>query len=89
MADLIKVPYTELLQRATAIRQEAEAVRAEIQALRQAIESIEWMGKRADKFFAMWEQSRPEMENWAMLLDNLALSLEVQAQRMQAADEGF
>jgi WXG100 family type VII secretion target len=89
MADLIKVPYSELLLRAQAIRQEAEATRAEIQALRQAIESIQWMGKRADKFFTMWENSRPEMENWALLLDNLALSLEMQAQRMQSADEAF
>jgi WXG100 family type VII secretion target len=89
MADLIKVPYSELLLRAQAIRQEAEATRAEIQALRQAIESIQWMGKRADKFFTMWENSRPEMENWALLLDNLALSLEMQAQRMQVADEAF
>jgi WXG100 family type VII secretion target len=89
MSDLIKVPYTELMQRASAIRQEAEATRAELQSLRQAIESIQWMGKRADRFFTMWEQSRPEMENWVLLLENLATSLEIQARRMQAADEGF
>lgn len=89
MADLVRVPYSELLTRAAAIRQEAEATRAEIQSLRQAIDSIQWMGKRAERFFTMWEQARPEMENWVLLLENLAMSLEVQARRMQAADEGF
>ncbi|MFQ3647769.1 MAG: WXG100 family type VII secretion target [Anaerolineae bacterium] len=89
MADLVKVPYTELMARAAAIRQEAEATRAELQALRQAIDSIQWMGKRAERFFTAWEQARPEMENWILLLENLAMSLEVQARRMQAADEGF
>jgi WXG100 family type VII secretion target len=89
MSDFIKVPYNELLTRAAAIRMEAEATRSELQSLRQAIDSVQWMGKRAERFFTMWEQSRPEMENWVLLLENLATNLEVQARRMQAADESF
>lgn len=89
MTDLIKVPYTELFQRASRIRQEADAVRAEIQLLAETVESIQWMGKRADKFFAMWHETKPEMETWVQTLENFANSLEAQARSMQAADEGF
>ena len=89
MSDLIKVPYTELFYRASRIRQEASAIRAEIQLLQQTVDSIEWVGKRADKFFAMWAESRPEMESWALMLDGFADSLEDQARRIQAADEAF
>jgi WXG100 family type VII secretion target len=89
VSDLIKVPYTELFQRANRIRQQADAVRMEIQTLTETVESIQWIGRRADKFFAMWETARPEMENWATILENFANDLEMQAQRMQAADEAF
>jgi WXG100 family type VII secretion target len=89
MTDLIKVPYSELYQRAARIRQEADAVRGEIQLLTETIESLQWMGKRADKFFAMWQETKPEMETWVQTLDNFANSLEAQARSMQAADEGF
>lgn len=89
MSDLIKVPYTELLQRAQRIRQQAEVVRQEIQTLSETVESIQWIGRRADRFFAMWETAKPEMESWALILENFANDLELQAQRMQAADEAF
>jgi WXG100 family type VII secretion target len=89
MSDLIKVPYTELFQRATRIRQEADAVRTEIQLLTETVESIQWMGKRADKFFSLWQEAKPEMETWVQTLEAFAASLEQQARSMQAADEGF
>ncbi len=89
MSDLIKVPYTELFYRASRIRQEASAIRAEIQLLQETVESIEWVGKRADKFFAMWRASRPEMESWALLLEGFADRLDDHAQRVQATDEAF
>ncbi len=89
MSDLIKVPYAELFVRAARIRQEAEAVRAEIQLLTETVESIQWMGKRAEKFFTLWQETKPEMETWATTLENFAASLEAQARSMQAADEGF
>lgn len=89
MSDFIRVPYTELLQRATRIRQQADAVRAEIRTLNETVESIQWIGRRAEKFFAMWDAARPEMETWATILENFANDLELQAQRMQAADEAF
>jgi WXG100 family type VII secretion target len=89
MSDYVKVPYAELFQRASRIRQEADNVRAEIQTLNQTVESIQWIGKRADRFFAMWEEIRPEMENWITVLENFANDLENQARRMQAADEAF
>lgn len=89
MADYVKVPYAELLQRAARIRQEAETVRTEIRTLRESIESIEWMGKRADRFFQLWHETLPEMENWVMILETFANELEDQARRMQAADEAF
>jgi WXG100 family type VII secretion target len=89
MSDLIKVPYAELFVRAARIRQEAEAVRAEIQLLTETVESIQWMGKRAEKFFTLWQETKPEMETWAATLENFAASLEAQARSMQAADEGF
>jgi WXG100 family type VII secretion target len=87
MSDLIRVPYTELFQRAARIRQQAEVVRTEIQTLTRTVESIEWMGKRADKFFATWHDARPEMETWVTILENFASELENQARRMQAVDE--
>lgn len=89
MSDFVKVPYAELLQRAARIRQEAEIVRAEIQTLKETVESIQWIGKRAEKFFMLWDETRPEMENWVQILETFANDLEDQARRMQAADEAF
>lgn len=89
MADYVKVPYAELLQRAARIRQEADTIRAEMKTLRETIESIEWMGKRADRFFQLWNETLPEMEQWVMILETFASELEDQARRMQAADEAF
>jgi len=89
MSDFVRIPYAELLHRASRIRQEAELVRAEIQNLNQTVETLHWMGKRADRFFRMWEESRPEMESWVRTLENFANELEQQARRIQAADEAF
>jgi WXG100 family type VII secretion target len=89
MADTIKVPYTELFQRAARIREQADSVRHEIDSLTQTVESIEWIGSRASRFFSMWSQSKPDMERWAATLNNLADELEAQARRMQAADEAL
>lgn len=89
MADYVKVPYAELIQRAARIRQEAETVRIEIKTLRDTIDGIEWIGKRADRFFTLWHETLPEMENWVTILDTFAAELEDQARRMQAADEAF
>jgi WXG100 family type VII secretion target len=87
MNDVIRVPYTELLQRAGRIREQADAVRREIQQLTQAVESIDWVGSRAGRFFGMWADAKPEMQRWADALDGLAEELEAQARRMQATDE--
>lgn len=89
MSDFVKVPYVELLHRASRIRQEAERVRAELLNLTRTVESIHWMGKRAERFFAMWEEARPQMENWAKTLESFADELEHQARRIQAADEAY
>jgi WXG100 family type VII secretion target len=89
MSDLIRVPYTELFQRAASIRQQAEAVRNEINLLNTTVAEIHWMGQRAQRFFDMWEDARPQMENWVTVLENFAIDLENQARRMQAADESF
>lgn len=89
MPDYIKVPYAELFQRASRIRQEAETIRAEIKIMRESIENIEWIGKRADRFFALWHETLPEMENWVLTLEHFAAELEDQARRIQAADESF
>ncbi|MDQ7024079.1 MAG: WXG100 family type VII secretion target [Anaerolineae bacterium] len=89
MSDFIRVPYVELYQRAARIRQEADSVRAEIQRLEEAVETVQWMGKRAERFFQMWERARPEMQQWVTALEAFARSLENQARRMQAADEAF
>ena len=89
MSDFVKVPYVELYQRAIRIRQEAQAIRTEIRTLTETVENIQWIGKRASKFFALWDDTRPEMENWVRILENFADMLEDQARRMQAADEAF
>lgn len=89
MSDFVKVPYAELFQRAIRIRQEADTIRAEIKTLKDTVTSIEWIGRRADKFFSMWQETVPEMENWVTILENFAAELEDQARRMQAADEAF
>lgn len=89
MTDYVKVPYAELLQRAARIRQEAETVKSEISTLRETIEGLEWIGKRADRFFQLWHETIPEMENWVTILETFAAELEDQARRMQAADEAF
>lgn len=89
MTDLVKVPYTELLQRATRIRQEADTIRTELKTLKDTVDSLEWLGKRADRFFTLWRETIPDMETWIMILDNFATELEEQARRMQAADESF
>ncbi len=89
MSDFVRVPYVELFQRASRIRQEADIIRAEIQTLTETVENIQWMGRRAERFFALWDDTRPEMEDWARILEGFAVSLEEQARRMQAADETF
>lgn len=89
MPDYVKVPYAELYQRASRIRQEADTIRGEITTLKQTLDSLQWMGKRADRFFTLWNETLPEMEQWVMTLDNFATELEDQARRIQAADEAF
>lgn len=89
MSDFIKVPYAELYQRAARMRQESQAIRAEIQTLTETIQGIQWIGKRADKFFSLWDETLPEMETWVRTLETFADMLEDQARRMQAADEAF
>jgi WXG100 family type VII secretion target len=89
MTDYVKVPYAELYQRATRIRQEADTIRAEIKTMRESIESVEWIGKRADRFFRLWHETLPEMESWVSILDSFAAELEEQARRIQAVDEAF
>lgn len=89
MSDYIRIPYAELFQRASRIRHEAETIRLEIKVMRESIESIEWIGKRADRFFALWHETLPEMESWVLTLDQFADELEDQARRIQAADEAF
>ncbi len=89
MSDIIRVPYTELFQRAAAIRQQAEVVRQEINTLDETVTSIDWMGQRAQRFFNMWEEARPQMQQWVTILESFATDLENQARRMQTADEAF
>lgn len=89
MTDLIRVPYTELLHRAGRIRQEAETIRREVQALKTTFDGLTWMGRRAERFFALWHETVPEMEQWASVLEAFATELEDQARRMQLADEAF
>lgn len=89
MTDFVRVPYTELFQRASCIRQEADNVRSEIKILSETVENIQWIGKRAERFFALWDETRPEMEEWVRILEGFATSLEEQARRMQTADESF
>jgi WXG100 family type VII secretion target len=78
-----------LFQRAAAIRQQAETVRREIVSLSETIGSIDWMGRRAERFFRMWEEARPQMDNWVTILESFATDLENQGRRMQNADEAF
>jgi WXG100 family type VII secretion target len=89
MADTIKGPDSELFKRAQAIRQQADAVRNEIRTLSDTITGIQWMGKRAERFFQMWDEAKPKMEEWAATLEGFATDLENQARRMQTADESF
>lgn len=87
MTDYIRVPYAELLQRAGRIRQEAEVVRSEIATLKQTVDDIQWLGKRATRFFQTWHETVPDMEAWAAILEKFADELEDQARRMQAVDD--
>jgi inorganic triphosphatase YgiF len=52
-----------LFQQAVRIRQEADKIRAEIQTLKAASKasSGSW---RADRFFTLWNETVPEMEQW-------------------------
>jgi len=89
MSDFIRVPYAELLQRAARIRQEAQTIRSEIRTLKASVESIQWMGQRASRFFAQWDETITDMEAWVAVLERFASELENQARRIQAADEAF
>lgn len=89
MSDWVRVPYAELVHRASRIRQEADTIRAEIRTLKTAVESVQWMGRRAERFFTVWNETVPEMEQWVAILDSFASELEDQARRMQLADESF
>jgi WXG100 family type VII secretion target len=87
MTDYIRVPYAELLQRAARIRQEAEVIRAEIATLKHTVDDIQWLGRRADRFFRAWNETVPDMESWVAILEKFADELEDQARRMQAVDD--
>ena len=89
MSDWVRVPYAELVHRASRIRQEADTIRAEIRTLKTAVESVQWMGRRAERFFTVWNETVPEMEQWVAILESFAGELEDQARRMQLADESF
>ena len=89
MSDWVRVPYAELVHRASRIRQEADTIRAEIRTLKSAVESVQWMGRRAERFFTVWNETVPEMEQWVAILESFAGELEDQARRMQLADESF
>lgn len=89
MSDWVRVPYAELVHRASRIRQEADTIRAEIRTLKAAVESVQWMGQRAERFFTVWNETVPEMEQWVAILESFASELEDQARRMQLADESF
>jgi WXG100 family type VII secretion target len=89
MADLIKVPYTELFRRAQIIRDQADIVYAQINTLAKTMESLNWMGQRKDKFTTMWNNDLPAMYEWVSTLKGFADELERQANRMQAADQSF
>ena len=85
----IKVPYNEMIQRASVIQQQAELVRAEVQNLDGTVHSVEWMGQRAGHFFDMWEEARPQMLEWAAILEAFATELRQQGDRMKRVDESF
>lgn len=87
MTDYIRVPYAELFQRAARIRQEADVIRTEIVTLKQTVDDIQWLGRRADRFFRTWQETVPDMEAWVAILERFADELEDQARRMQAVDE--
>lgn len=89
MSDWVRVPYTELVHRAGRIRQEADTIRAEIRTLKSTVESLQWMGRRAERFFTVWNETLPEMEQWVHILESFASELEDQARRIQLADESF
>ncbi len=89
MSSMIKVPYVEMQQRAATIRQQASLVRAEVQALEANVDTVEWMGNRARRFFDMWEEARPQMLQWADILDAFADELDQQAKRMEMVDNNF
>jgi WXG100 family type VII secretion target len=82
----IIVPYDEMIQRAGTIRQQAELVRAEVQILDANVKNVEWMGNRARRFFDMWEQARPQMLEWARILEAFAAELEDQGRRIRDVD---
>lgn len=67
MSDWVRVPYTELVHRAGRIRQEADTIRAEIRTLKSTVESLQWMGRRAERFFTVWNETLPEMEQWVQI----------------------
>ncbi len=85
----IKVPYNEMIQRAGVIQQQAEMVRAEVQRLDGSVKSVEWMGQRAGRFFDMWEEARPQMLEWAAILEAFSAELRAQGERMKQVDESF
>lgn len=85
----IKVPYNEMIQRAGVIQQQAEMVRAEVQRLDTAVKTVEWMGQRAGRFFDMWEEARPQMLEWAAILEAFSTELRTQGERMKQVDESF
>jgi len=86
---MIKVPYVEMQQRAATIRQQATLVRAEVEALDNNVKSVNWIGNRASHYFSMWEQARPQMLQWAQILDAFADELDQQAKRMEIVDNSF
>jgi len=86
MSDLIKVPYTELRSRAATMHTQADAVLAEVNALNDVVSSMQWLGNRADRFMAMWNEAVPAMRHWAAILHDFASDLENQADRIERWD---
>ena len=74
--------YNELMGKADLLYGQAQKVAEIAGSLNDLILSIEWQGKRADRFRKEWEETRQSLSNWAGSLMQLSEEVKAEAENV-------
>ena len=81
--DMLRQQAAVIADNADVVQSQVSASAAEVDALRHT-----FLGNRARKFFAAFDNARQDMERWDDIVRSFAAELEAAAARLEAADNG-